>query len=132
MRPAFAHSVRVYWEDTDASGVVYHANYLRFFERARTEWLRRAGWDQQGLRDQLDVVFVVTDARLAYRAPARLDDELDLTVDLAAPPRSTLGLRQRALRAGALLVEGDFTLACLAAGTFRPRRIPKTVLQALA
>lgn len=129
MRPAFAHSVRVYWEDTDASGVVYHANYLRFFERARTEWLRRVGWDQQGLRDQLDVVFVVTDARLVFRAPARLDDELDVTVDVTAPPRSTLELRQRALRAGTLLAEGDFTLACVAAGTFRPRRIPKPVLQ---
>jgi acyl-CoA thioester hydrolase len=132
MRPAFAHRVRVYWEDTDAGGVVYHANYLRFFERSRTEWLRRAGWDQQALRDQLDVVFVVADARLVFRAPARLDDELDITVDVSAPPRATIGLRQQALRSGALLAEGEITLACVGAKTFRPRRIPQSVLQALA
>ena len=132
MSPEFAYRVRVYWEDTDAAGIVYYANYLRFFERARTEWLRRAGWGQRALRDECGVVFVVTEASVRYLAPARVDDELDITVELAEAPRACVVLRQ-AVRCGArTLAEGRIVLACVDAGTLRPRRIPNTVLQAIA
>ncbi len=127
----FAHRVRVYWEDTDAAGIVYYANYLRFFERARTEWLRRAGWGQHALRESQGLVFVVTEAHLRYLAPARIDDELDITVALEEPPRSRVLLSQCARRGGQTLVEGRSGLACVDAGTLRPRRIPTPVLRAL-
>ncbi|WP_213083234.1 YbgC/FadM family acyl-CoA thioesterase, partial [Escherichia coli] len=76
----FDFPIRVYWEDTDAGGIVFYANYLKFFERARTEWLRAAGVEQQRLREQTGVMFVVADTRLRYLAPARLDDLLNITV----------------------------------------------------
>lgn len=132
MSPEFAHRVRVYWEDTDAAGIVYYANYLRFFERARTEWLRRAGWGQQALRDGHGVVFVVTEASVRYLAPARVDDELDITVELAEAPRASVVLRQAARCGARTLAEGRIMLACVDAGTLRPRRIPTTVLEAIA
>ena len=82
---AFRHTLRVYWEDTDAGGVVFYANYLKFFERARTEWLRALGFGQQALRERTGAIFVVTDTRVRYLAPARLDDLLDVTVEPARP-----------------------------------------------
>ena len=81
---AFAWPVRIYWEDTDAGGIVFYANYLKFFERARTEWLRSLGLGQQHLREQNGGMFVVTDARVRYLRPARLDDELLVTAELQA------------------------------------------------
>jgi acyl-CoA thioester hydrolase len=131
MNAAFAHKVRVYWEDTDAGGVVFYANYLKFFERARTEWLRRAGFGQQALRERFGLIFVVTESHLLHRAPARLDDELDITVAPAAPPRATLTLAQQALRGAEVLAEGRVTLACVDAASFHARRIPSAVLQAI-
>jgi len=77
---AFVHPLRVYWEDTDAGGVVFYANYLRFFERARTEWLRHLGVQQQALREATGAIFVVTDAQVGFRAPARLDDVMQVSV----------------------------------------------------
>ncbi len=132
MQPEFAHRVRVYWEDTDAAGIVFYANYLRFFERARTEWLRRAGWGQQALREEWGIVFVVTEASLRYLAPARIDDELDITVAVAEPPRASVVLDQAARRGAQALVTGRIGLACVDAATLRPRRIPPPVLRALA
>lgn len=128
-RPVHTHELRVYWEDTDAGGIVYYANYLRFFERARTEWLRALGLDQQRLRERDGTLFVVADARIAYRAPARLDDVLRVTVALAEAGRASLALEQAAWRGDTLLAEGAVRIGCVDAGTFRSRRIPNAVLQ---
>jgi acyl-CoA thioester hydrolase len=131
MTEPFAHPVRVYWEDTDAGGVVFYANYLKFFERARTEWLRAAGFGQAQLRDEHGLMFVVTDTSLQYRRPARLDDELRITVEPDAPRAASLALAQRASRGGEALVDSRITIACVEAATLRPRRIPQPVLTAL-
>jgi acyl-CoA thioester hydrolase len=131
MTAAFAHPVRVYWEDTDAGGIVFFANYLKFFERARTEWLRAAGLGQQQLRERFAVLFMVADTRLKFLAPARLDDALRITVQPESPRGATLALAQTAWRDSARLVDSRVTLACVDAGTLRPRRIPKPVLDAL-
>jgi len=127
----YLHTVRVYWEDTDAGGVVFYANYLKFFERARTEWLRAFGVGQQRLADETGAVFVVTDTALRYRLPARLDDQLQITVQPLEVSRARLRVRQTALRDGVLLTEGDITIACVDRGTFRPRRIPKEIFDCL-
>jgi acyl-CoA thioester hydrolase len=132
MSDTFAHRVRVYWEDTDAGGVVFYANYLKFFERARTEWLRAKGWGQQALRDEFGAIFIVLESQVRHLAPARLDDELDVTVAIDGPVRASLTLAQQARRGQTVLAEGRITIACVDAGTFRPRRIPKPVLQSLA
>jgi acyl-CoA thioester hydrolase len=131
-RPPFRHGVRVYWEDTDAGGVVYYANYLKFFERARTEWLRALGVGQQGLRDQTGAIFVVTDAAMRYLVSARLDDALDITVTLTELRPASMRIKQQALRAGTLLCEGEIRIGCVDAGTFRPRRIPTEVTRLIA
>src|SRR5512146_157150 len=125
-------SLRVYWEDTDAGGVVYHANYLRFFERARTEWLRALGFEQTRLLADTNLLFVVADSALRYSAPARLDDVLDLSVALLSAGRASLTLQQRATRGATLLAEGTIRIGCVEAGTFRPRRIPNAILERLA
>ena len=131
MAAAFAHEVRVYCEDTDAGGVVFYANYLKFFERARTEWLRAAGFGQQGLRDRFGLMFVVTETTLRYLAPARLDDALRITVEPEAPQGATLTVTQVAWRGDARLVDSRITLACVAAASLKPRRIPPPLIQAL-
>ena len=127
----FRLSARVYWEDTDAGGVVYYANYLRYFERARTEWLRARSVGQQDLRERTGSIFVVTDASLRYRAPARLDDAIDLTVDLAELRAASMRLTQRALRGDTVLCEADIRVGCVGADDFRPRRIPAEVARLL-
>ncbi|MFZ5547249.1 MAG: tol-pal system-associated acyl-CoA thioesterase [Pseudomonadota bacterium] len=125
MSPArFTHTVRVYWEDTDAGGVVFYANYLKFFERARTEWLRQLGHGQQALVDATGAMFVVTDSRVRYLKPARLDDELRITVDPAEVRRARMLIAQQAWAGDTLLCEGEIAIACVDRGTFRPRRIP--------
>lgn len=123
----FRHAVRVYWEDTDAGGVVFYANYLRFFERARTEWLRALGVQQQALREATGAIFVVTDTALHYRQPARLDDQLSITVVVHELRPASMKLTQQAWRDGTLLCEGDIRIGCVDAGTFRPRRIPSDI-----
>jgi acyl-CoA thioester hydrolase len=120
----FRHRLRVYWEDTDAGGVVFYANYLKFFERARTEWLRALGVEQQALREATGAMFIVSDTRVRYLAPARLDDEIDCTVHLSAAGRASLSVAQQAWRGDTLLAEGEIRIGCVDAGTFRPRRIP--------
>lgn len=124
---AFSFPIRVYWEDTDGGGVVYHASYLRFLERARTEWLRAFGIGQQALREQQDVVFAVRSVRMEFLAPARLDDELDATVALVERGRASLRFAQQLVRRadGIVLIEAEVRAACLTASTFKPRAIPK-------
>jgi acyl-CoA thioester hydrolase len=121
----------VYWEDTDAGGVVFYANYLKFFERARTEWLRQHGIGQQALKDESGAMFVVTDTHVSYKRPARLDDLLDVTVAVTESGRASFTLCQQAWCQGALLAEGRIRIGCVDATTLRPRRIPDTVLLAL-
>jgi acyl-CoA thioester hydrolase len=129
--PAFRHRLRVYWEDTDAGGVVFYANYLKFFERARTEWLRSLGFGQQRLKDEAGAIFVVSDTAVRYLQPARLDDELEVTVSVSDAGRVTLTLAQQAWHGERLLAEGSIRIGCVDAGTFRPRRIPNEILQSV-
>ncbi|MDQ2779985.1 MAG: tol-pal system-associated acyl-CoA thioesterase [Pseudomonadota bacterium] len=128
---AFRHPLRVYWEDTDAGGIVFYANYLKFFERARTEWLRHLGVEQQALRERCGAMFIVSETRVRYHAPARLDDLLDLTVAVRASGQASLNLVQQAWRGRTLVAEGEIRIACVDSGTLRPRRIPSEVLHAL-
>ena len=128
----FRHTLRVYWEDTDAGGVVFYANYLKFFERARTEWLRSLGCGQQALRERSGAIFVVTDTRVRYLAPARLDDLLEVSVELRAAGKASMTLAQQAWRTGMLVAAGEIRIGCVDAGTFRPRRIPTELMTPLA
>ena len=127
---AFHHPVRVYWEDTDAGGVVYYANYLKFFERARTEWLRTLGFSQQAMRLEDQAMFVVTDTQVRHRQPARLDDLVEVTVRVAESGRASLVLEQQAWRDGTLLAEGRIRIGCVDAASLRPRRMPPALLSA--
>ena len=121
---AFIHTLRVYWEDTDAGGVVFYANYLKFFERARTEWLRALGHSQQRLREETGAIFVVSDTTLRCLVPARLDDLLGVTVDVREAGRASMVIAQQAWRGTELLAEGTIRIACVDAASLRPRRIP--------
>ena len=120
----FIHPVRVYWEDTDAGGVVYHAQYLAFLERARSEWLRMLGRQQDRLRLEHDLVFAVRAMRIDFRAPARLDDALDVTAALRECRRASLVFAQSIRRGDALLLDAEVRVAALSGSTFRPRPIP--------
>ncbi len=128
----FSHSLRVYWEDTDAGGVVFYANYLKFFERARTEWLRAMAIEQQVLREQTGAIFVVSDTQLRYLKPARLDDCLAISVELRECGRASMSFWQQARRGDELLAEGEIRIGCVDAASFKPRRIPSAVLERLA
>lgn len=132
----FTHPVRVYWEDTDAGGIVFYANYLKFFERARTEWLRALGFGQQVLREQSGGMFVVSETTVKYHAPARLDDTLLVTAELQSGGKASLTIVQRAYQqlagqADALLAEGTIRLGWVDSTTLKPGRIPAPVLEAL-
>ena len=128
---AFRHPLRVYWEDTDAGGIVFYANYLKFFERARTEWLRHQGVEQQALREQGGAMFIVSETHVRYHAPSRLDDLLEVTVAVRASGQASLNLVQQAWRGDTLVAEGEIRIGCVDSGTLRPRRIPTEVLHAL-
>lgn len=127
----FDWPVRVYWEDTDAGGIVFYANYLKFFERARTEWLRAAGVEQHPLREDTGIMFVVAATRLRYVAPARLDDLLTITVEPEPAGRASLVVRQRALRGDTLLAEGEIRIGCVRAVDLKPQRLPDSVVAAI-
>lgn len=128
---AFVWPVRVYWEDTDAGGVVYYANYLKFMERARSEWLRSKGFEQDALRDQSGVIFVVRRVEIDYLAPARFNDALDVSVVLHEAGRASLVVRQELLRGGERLARAEVTLACVDAARFKPVKMPEPLLQTL-
>src|SRR3989338_8365672 len=121
---AFSLPVRVYFQDTDAGGVVYHASYVNFFERARTEWLRTFGYSNAGLMNELGVMFVVRRLELNYLKPALLDDMLDVTAQIKDVGRSRVTLLQSVIRGGELLTEGEVHLVCVAADTFKPVSVP--------
>lgn len=135
--PAFALRLRVYWEDTDAGGIVYYANYLKFMERARTEWLRFHGLHQQALREQEHGMFVVSEAQLKYHRPARLDDELRVTAQLRHQGTASMLLAQQVLRVQAtgadeLLCDGSVRIGWVDAQRLRPARIPPHITGTLA
>ena len=127
---SFQLPVRVYWEDTDAGGIVFYANYLKFMERARTEWLRSLGVEQRNLREQTGGQFVVSETTLKYHRPARLDDELLVTADVQQIGTASLIIGQRVLsktEQGVLLCEGTIRIGWVDAATLRPARIPAQV-----
>jgi len=127
----FSATMRIYWEDTDAAGIVFYANYLKFFERARTEWLRGLGFGQEALRTQANIAFIVSETRLRYRRPARLDDVIDVSVAVIHLGQASLEIAQEARRAGELLADGTIRIGCVELGTFRPCRIPNDIRLAL-
>jgi acyl-CoA thioester hydrolase len=122
-QPPGVLSIRVYYEDTDTGGVVYYANYLKFFERARTEWLRALGVDQRELATRENLMFVVRHADLAYRQPARLDDRIDVHTSVDGLGASTIQFHQQARRNEMLLVTAEIQICTVHAVTFKPTRL---------
>jgi acyl-CoA thioester hydrolase len=129
-KPVFSWPVRVYWEDTDAGGVVYHAAYLRFLERARSEWLRACGVAQQRLREEHGILFVVADMQVKFLAPARLDDVLHADITAFTRRSASMRFAQCILRPadGTPLIEAGVRAACIDAASYKPRRIPDSLL----
>jgi acyl-CoA thioester hydrolase len=122
---SFAWPVRVYYEDTDSGGVVYYANYLKFFERARTEWLRSRGLNQDKLAQEQGLIFVVRRALLDFMRPARLDDMLEVTVEPLKLARVYINLAQEARCGDEVLARAEVRVACLSRGSFKPVAMPQ-------
>lgn len=127
----FSWPTRVYWEDTDAGGVVYHAQYLAFLERARTEWMRARGYGQETLRECHRLVFAVRAMRIDFRKPARLDDALEVSVCLRQCRKASLVVAQEVVRDGVLLLDAEVRVAALDPSDFKPRSIPAALYQEL-
>jgi acyl-CoA thioester hydrolase len=130
----FVWEARVYWEDTDGGGIVYYANYLRYLERARTEWLRAHGIAQSELAREPGIVFAVASIQVDYRRPARLDDLLYISCHPAREGGASLMFRQDIRRdstTGEILIEATVRVACLDAASLRPRRLPPSILKVL-
>lgn len=123
----FSWQVRIYYEDTDAGGVVYHSNYLNFMERARTEWLRALGFEQTYLRDDLKVIFVVHSAQIAFKKSAKFNDLLTISSEIGKIGQGSLEFLQKISVNQQLLVEATIKVACVDAGTFKSTAIPKEI-----
>jgi acyl-CoA thioester hydrolase len=121
--------VRVYFEDTDAGGIVFYANYLKFMERARTEWLRSFGVQQQAIASELGVGFVVSELDMKYRQPARLDDLLTVQTLITQAGRASLNFAQRVIRSEAVLALGNIRVGCVDLKALRPTALPDIVLK---
>ena len=138
-KAVFQWPVRVYWEDTDAGGIVFYANYLKFFERSRTEWLRSLGVEQQRLKDSTGCMFVVTETNVRYHRSARLDDELIVTASMVETGRASMIIKQQALlktehsasQSATLLCEGTIRIGWVHGASLQPRRIPASILDSL-
>jgi 4-hydroxybenzoyl-CoA thioesterase len=128
--PEFLFPLRVYIEDTDAGGIVYYVNYLKFMERARTEFMRSLGFGKDYIFSS-ELMFVVQNVAVQYLQPARLDDELLATVELHKTGGASMIMHQRVLRGDTLLVEGDIKIACVDVNSLKPKRIPAIVLECL-
>ncbi|MBT9476488.1 tol-pal system-associated acyl-CoA thioesterase [Polaromonas sp.] len=133
-RQVFEWALRVYWEDTDAGGIVFYANYLKFFERARTEWLRSLGIEQQRLKESTGGMFVVLETSIRYRRPARLDDELIVTASMVETGRASMIIKQQALLKSeqpdtqpALLCDGTIRIGWVDASSLQPTRMPASL-----
>jgi acyl-CoA thioester hydrolase len=135
MKPVYHFPIRIYWEDTDAGGIVFYANYLKFFERARTEWLRSLGIEQHSLKDECGGMFVVSESHVKYFSPARLDDLLEVTAQTSEAGRASLVLKQQAWLTESsqrkLLAEGTIRIGWVNSQTLKPGRIPAQILEAL-
>jgi len=127
--PNFSVKFRVYWEDTDAGGVVYYANYLKFMERCRTEWLRALGVDQHRMRMERQLQFAVVDMQVQFLRPAVLDDEVVVTAELQRLTGATIEFKQAVYRGDSQLISADTRVACLDSATLKPRAIPKDLFQ---
>ena len=123
--PRFSVPFRVYWEDTDAGGVVYYANYLKFMERCRTDWLRALGIDQYRLRAERQVQFAVVSVAVDFLLPAILNDEVLVTAELERLGGATIVFKQTIMRGDVQLIDASARVACLDSGTLKPRPIPK-------
>ncbi len=124
--------MRVYYEDTDQAGVVYYANYLKFLERARTEWLRSLGFEQPALAREHNVIFVVRTLHIEYRRPALFNDELVVEVELTQARGGLMVLSQTVRRGDESLAAAEVHIACVNTRSFKPVRIPGPVLEAIA
>lgn len=132
MSNPFSIPIRIYWEDTDAGGIVYYANYFRYMERARTDWLRSLGIEQALFMTEHQLIFVVVDVEAHFRKPARYADLLQATCEVAQRTRATLTFKQQIFRDsldGELLIEGRVRVACLDTHKHRPRPLPDLLLQ---
>src|ERR1700710_27795 len=127
----FHPPVRVYWEDTDAGGIVFYANYLKFFERARTEWLRALGHGQQEMVDSTGCMFVVQEPSVRYRSPAPRDALVPITVVGRERGRASLRIAQQAWCGDRLLAEGEIRIGCVERATMKPHRIPPPIFEAI-
>lgn len=128
----FSFPIRIYWEDTDAGGIVYYANYFKYLERARTEWLRALGFEQATLKEEHGLIFAVVDVEAHFRRPARYGELLHATCEIATSSRASLTFKQEIYRNGVdgeLLLEGRVRVACLDAEKYRPRPLPDRLLQ---
>lgn len=131
MNKKFIWPIRVYYEDTDLGGVVYYANYLKFLERARTEWLRARHVEQDELLAEHGVVFVIVEAHIRYHLPARFNEVLDVGVEVSEASRAQIAFEQTIHRGESLLVGGMVRAACVDAENFRARRIPSDIVERL-
>jgi acyl-CoA thioester hydrolase len=127
----FMHPIRVYFEDTDAAGIVYYANYLKFMERARTEWLRALDMPHHLLMASDAGVFVVKDVTLQLHAPARLDDALQVSCRVTQIAGARLQLAQAVMRDGAVLAASDISIVWVSSATLKPKRLPAALLKVL-
>lgn len=127
----FALPVRVYYEDTDAGGVVYYANYLKYLERCRSEWLRHLGFDQRALAEDPGVVFVVAGVQVEYKRPARYDDHLMVSASIREHSKARLTFVQQVHRGDELLVDAIVRVACVDVATFKPTGLPPALAAAL-
>jgi acyl-CoA thioester hydrolase len=123
--PSYGHKYSIYWEDTDAGGVVYYANYLKFMERCRTEWLRALGVDQVRLRAERKLQFVVVNVTVDFLRPAVLHDEILVTAEMERLTGATIHFKQSIMRGDDQLIDAHTRVACLDSGTLKPRAIPK-------
>lgn len=124
----FEWPIRVYYEDTDSGGVVYHSNYLNFMERARTEWLRELGFEQDAIRTEYQLLFAVHSMQLVYKRPARFNDALLIRSRLQKASGASMQFEQNIYRGEELLCEASVRIACLDAESFRPKSIPNSIL----
>ena len=125
----FKWSIRIYFEDTDSGGVVYHSNYLKFMERARTEWLRSLQINQAELKKKDKIMFVVANVNIDYKKAARFNDELDIKTSLDKIGASRVDLTQNIMKNSELYTSAKVSIACIDSETFKPQRIPKLIKQ---
>jgi acyl-CoA thioester hydrolase len=128
-RPNFSCGCRVYWEDTDAGGVVYYANYLKYMERCRTEWLRELGIDQHRLRLERQLQFAIVNVTVEFLQPAVLDDQIRVTAELDRFGGATFSFIQTIWRDEVQLIDASTRVACLDSATLKPRAIPKDMFK---